>query len=77
MHYVKDIESIIQKEKKHTAIIDCELLSKVYINLIDQKEPVFQFMDKKKNKFYDNNVDSYSKIILSLLRKNYWNTKNL
>ena len=53
------------KREKHTAIIDCELLSKVYINLIDQKEPVFQFMDKtEKNKFYDNNVDSYSKIIL-------------
>ncbi len=26
------------KRKKHTALIDCELLSKVYINLIDQKE---------------------------------------
>ena len=26
---------------KHTALIDCELLSKVYINLIDQKEPTF------------------------------------
>ena len=24
---------------KHTALVDCELLSKVYINLIDQKEP--------------------------------------
>tara|TARA_B100000886_G_scaffold13023_1_gene8438 strand:+ start:5484 stop:6149 length:666 start_codon:yes stop_codon:yes gene_type:complete len=53
------------KREKHTAIIDCELLSKVYINLIDQKEPIFQFMDKKeKNKFLDNKVDSYSKIIL-------------
>ena len=31
------------RRKKHTALIDCELLSKVYINLIDQKEPVFQF----------------------------------
>ena len=31
------------KRTKHTALIDCELLSKVYINLIDQKEPVFQF----------------------------------
>ena len=30
---------------KHTAIIDCELLSKVYINLIDQKEPLFQFQN--------------------------------
>ena len=27
------------RRKKHTALIDCELLSKVYINLIDQKEP--------------------------------------
>ncbi len=28
------------KRAKHTALIDCELLSKVYINLADQKEPV-------------------------------------
>ena len=26
---------------KHTALIDCDLLAKVYINLIDQKEPTF------------------------------------
>jgi len=26
------------KREKHTALIDCELLSKVYINLIDQKD---------------------------------------
>ena len=31
------------KREKHTALIDCELLSKVYVNLIDQKEPIFQF----------------------------------
>ena len=35
------------RRKKHTALIDCELLSKVYINLLDQKEPVFQFQEKK------------------------------
>ena len=28
---------------KHTAIIDCELLAKVYVNLIDQKEPTLDF----------------------------------
>ena len=28
---------------KHTALVDCELLSKVYINLIDQKEPTLDF----------------------------------
>ena len=31
------------KRVKHTALIDCELLSKVYINLIDQKEPLLDF----------------------------------
>ena len=31
------------KRVKHTALIDCELLSKVYINLIDQKEPLLNF----------------------------------
>ena len=29
------------RRAKHTALIDCDLLSKVYINLIDQKEPAF------------------------------------
>ena len=33
------------KRKKHTALIDCELLSKVYINLIDQKEPTLNFIN--------------------------------
>ena len=28
---------------KHTALIDCDLLAKVYVNLIDQKEPVLNF----------------------------------
>ena len=31
------------KRTKHNALIDCELLSKVYINLIDQKEPALDF----------------------------------
>ena len=31
------------KRKKHTALIDCELLTKVYINLLDQKEPSLNF----------------------------------
>ena len=33
------------KREKHTALIDCELLAKVYINLIDQKEPKLNFSD--------------------------------
>ena len=35
------------KRKLHTALIDCELLSKVYVNLIDQKEPMLNFSEKK------------------------------
>ena len=31
---------------KHTALIDCDLLSKVYINLIDQKEPTLNFQNQ-------------------------------
>ena len=31
------------RRKFHTALVDCELLSKVYINLIDQKEPRLNF----------------------------------
>ena len=35
------------KRKLHTALVDCELLSKVYVNLIDQKEPKLNFSEKK------------------------------
>ncbi len=31
------------KRVKHTALVDCELLSKVYINLTGQKEPILKF----------------------------------
>ena len=39
------------KRTQHTALIDCDLLAKVYINLIDQKEPKlnFQISDKEKS----------------------------
>ena len=32
------------KRQRHNALADCELLSKVYINLIDQKEPALDFL---------------------------------
>ena len=53
------------RREKHTALIDCELLSKVYINLIDQKEPIFQFQKeiiKKENEY--NKAIGYSKKII-------------
>ena len=34
------------KREKHTALIDCDLLSKVYINLVDQKEPKLNLSDE-------------------------------
>ena len=34
------------KRKQHTALIDCDLLAKVYINLIDQKEPTLDFKNE-------------------------------
>ena len=33
----------------HTALIDCDLLSRVYINLIDQREPTLNFQETKDN----------------------------
>ena len=53
------------KREKHTALIDCELLSKVYINLIDQKEPIFQFQKEinKKGNEYIEEIDYSKKII--------------
>ena len=53
------------KRVQHTALIDCDLLSKVYINLIDQKEPTLNFnsetIDNKHQK--DNKVLYFKKII--------------
>ena len=37
------------KRKNHTALIDCDLLAKVYINLIDQKEPTLDFQSQNEN----------------------------
>ena len=55
------------RRKKHTALIDCELLSKVYINLIDQKEPIFQFQNtNEKKNIKINSNKNYSKKIIQL-----------
>ena len=54
------------KRTKHTALIDCNLLAKVYINLIDQKEPTLNFQNQhqitgEKNYF---NISYFKKVIL-------------
>ncbi len=53
------------KRIKHTALVDCELLSKVYINLIDQKEPTLDFKVIENDKSSLNlSSDSYCKKII-------------
>ncbi len=42
---------------KHTALIDCELLARVYINLIDQKEPTFDLKNSNEENFKLNKKD--------------------
>ena len=55
------------RRKKHTALIECELLSKVYINLIDQTEPIFQFQKNDKKQINDFNlIENYSKKIIKI-----------
>ena len=53
------------RRTQHTALIDCDLLAKVYINLIDQKEPTLNFKsDETKINFKSNvNIDYFKKII--------------
>tara|TARA_B100000575_G_C23097454_1_gene633008 strand:+ start:194 stop:856 length:663 start_codon:yes stop_codon:yes gene_type:complete len=72
----------------HTALIDCDLLAKVYINLLDQKEPMLdlkQNLEVEENQSLKNNY--YKKIIIpsneeikkhkeylkTNLKKNYFN----
>ena len=43
------------KRINHTALIDCDLLAKVYVNLIDQKEPTLNFINQE-NQFMDKEV---------------------
>ena len=44
------------KRDKHTALIDCELLYKVYINLFNQKEPSLDFNEATEKKLNFNNL---------------------
>ena len=54
------------KRTQHTALIDCDLLTKVYINLIDQKEPKLNFQNFDDEKEIKNNTENnlyYKKIV--------------
>ena len=76
------------RRDKHTALLDCELLSKVYINLIDQKEPTLDFKQTKNeqidietsNSLYckkivhptKNEVENHRKFLKSKISKNFF-----
>ena len=76
------------KRINHTALIDCDLLSKVYINLIGQKEPTLNFQDSieltNKENFKDNSyftkvikpnsdeIKKHSEYLKNHLKKNYF-----
>ncbi len=53
------------RRKQHTALIDCELLSKVYINLLDQKEPTlnFQNLENENSNFPSQKIIYYKKVV--------------
>ena len=59
------------KRKNHTALIDCDLLSKVYINLLDQREPTLNFADDKTDLVsnYNNKQTKYSKKIVGITKE--------
>ncbi len=77
------------KRTKHTALVDCDLLAKVYINLIDQKEPSFNLInnDQVIENYENINQTYFKKVILPTkeelishkkflkndLKKNYFN----
>jgi DNA polymerase III subunit epsilon len=51
---------------QHTALIDCDLLAKVYINLLDQKEPTLNFKNEDNEKKIINSNDTnqyYKKVV--------------
>ena len=57
----------LSRRTKHNALLDCELLREVYINLLDAKEPKLEFtktdMNEKDNFGTKNKTIKYSKII--------------
>ena len=77
------------KRTQHTALIDCDLLAKVYINLIDQKEPTLDFESNNRDMEQTNNskvayfkgvikpaaeeLKNHKEYLKKNLKKNYFN----
>ena len=71
------------KRTQHTALIDCDLLAKVYINLLDQKEPFLNFHNQANEEleFKSNKDNQYCKKVIkpseseAKLHKNFLQTR--
>ena len=50
----------ISRRTKHNALLDCELLREVYINLVDQKEPSLSFQQRE-DQMFDSKTEKSSK----------------
>ena len=76
------------KRTQHTALVDCDLLAKVYINLTDQREPTLDFQnsdlivkDRKKEKALyfkkvikptSEEIQDHKKYLKTYLKKNFF-----
>ena len=54
----------LSKRTKHNAVLDCELLREVYINLLDAKEPKLSFNTQVAQNISRSEVSNYSKKII-------------
>ena len=65
------------KRTHHTALIDCDLLAKVYINLIDQKEPTLNFNNEENlDSIKSGSIISYNKKIVIPTKKELSDHRN-
>ena len=56
----------LSKRTKHNALLDCELLRQVYINLVGEKEPSLQFkQNETQNPREKNSKKKYLKKIIN------------
>ena len=76
----------LSRRTKHNALLDCELLREVYINLLDAKEPKFdlsnnieaQRLNKTKDysktivKISEDEIKKHKDFLVSELRKNFY-----
>jgi DNA polymerase III subunit epsilon len=76
----------LSRRTKHNALLDCELLREVYINLLDAKEPKFNLLNnnsgqsvsitggynKKIIKISDNDIKKHKEFLKNELRKNFY-----